>query len=304
LSTTATEQPNDRPGPAPDRTTRGRGVRSPLLGGHVSLWLAVTWISLVSLTAVFADLLPLIPYDVPVTGLRSRTEPFHDTRELLGTDIFGRSMLSRLTYGARQSLLIGVGAVAAAMIVGLALGAVAGYLRGAVDAVLRVVLDDQLSVPPLVVLLAIAAVGRRSVWSVVIGLSVVGIPAYARLARAQTLALANRDYVLAARAMGAGHLRVIARELLPGVVVSLLAYTFLHMGLMIVAEGALSFLGLGIPPPNPSWGGMVNDGRRYLATEPFLVFVPAACLVLTVLSFTVIGNRVHRLLDARQAVPL
>jgi peptide/nickel transport system permease protein len=285
--------------PKPTTVTPGHVTRD----GRMPFRLAFAWLALVGFAAAFADLLPLMPYDVPVEGLRPRTRPFQNPGEPLGTDALGRSMVSRLTYGARQSLLVGAGAVGAATIVGLVVGTVAGYLRGAADAVLRVLMDAQLAVPPLVLLLAVAAVGRHSVWSLLIGLAFVAIPTYARLARAQTLALAGRDYVLAARAMGAGKLRVIIRELLPGVALSLLAYTFLHMGLVIVAEGALSFLGLGIPPPSPSWGGMVNDSRRYLGTEPFLVFVPAGFLVLTVLAFTVVGDRARRLLDAREAVP-
>jgi peptide/nickel transport system permease protein len=281
----------------------GRRPSTSIRAGRVLFWLACSWLLLLVIVAAGAALLPLRPYDVPVTGLPPRTAPLSGTAELLGTDGLGRSMASRLVYGARQSLLVGGGAVAVSMLVGLVLGVVAGYLRGTADAVLRVLLDAQLSIPPLVLLLAVSATGRRTVWTVAIGLALVGIPTFARLARAQTLAVVNLDYVVAARAMGAGHLRVIIRELLPGVVMALLTYAFLHMGLVIVAEGSLSFLGLGIPPPSPSWGGMVSDGRRYLATEPFLVFVPAACLVLTVLSFTLIGDRVRRLLDAREAVP-
>src|SRR5262249_6747332 len=151
--------------------------------------------------------------------------------------------------------------------------------------------------PPLVLLLTIAAFADRTVWTVIAGLSVVGVPTFARLARAQTLTLSRREYVLAARAMGATRLRGAVRELLPGVGLALAPYAFMFFAIVIVAEGSLSFLGLGVPPPSPSWGGMVNDGRVYLATSPHLVFLPAACLTLTVLSFTTIGDRVRRRFD-------
>lgn len=265
-----------------------------VFGGRVIVWLSVGWLAVVVLAAVFADLLPLQPYDLPVAGMRPRTPPGFAFPEPFGTDVVGRSMLSRLVYGARQSLLIGLIAVAGAMVAGLVIGMAAGYLRGRTDALLGVVLDSSLAIPPLVLLLAIAAVGQRTVWTVALSLAIVGVPSFARLARAGTLALADRDYVLAARAMGATHLRVIRRELLPPVFRSVSTYAILFLGTMIVAEGSLAFLGLGVPPPSPSWGRMVNDGRPFLGTQPSLVFVPAACLVLTVVACSAIGDRIHR----------
>lgn len=262
--------------------------------GRVLLWLSVGWLAVVVVAAVFADLLPLRPFDLPVTDLRPRTAPGFGFPEPLGTDVVGRSVLSRLVYGARQSLLIGTVAVVGAMVAGLVIGMAAGYLRGKVDALLGIVLDTALAIPPLVLLLAVAAVGHRTVWTVALSLAVVGTPSFARLARAGTLALADRDYVLAARAMGASHLRVVCRELLPPVFRSVSTYAVLFLGTMIVAEGSLAFLGLGVPPPHPSWGAMVNDGRPFLATAPALVFVPALCLVLTVVACSTIGDRLHR----------
>ena len=267
--------------------TRSRGP------GRLLVAAAAAWLGLLLAAVLLADVLPLHAPDTPVTGLRPRTPPGLRWPEPLGTDVAGRSMLSRLVYGGRNSLLIGVVAVVVAMAAGLLLGMAAGYLRGVVDAVLRVLLDTSLAVPPLVLLLAVAALGRRTVWTVALSLALVGTPAFARLARARTLALADRDHVVAARAMGAGRLRIAAEELLPPVLVSLSTYAVLFLGTMVVAEGSLAFLGLGLPPPSPSWGRMVDEGRRYFATQPWLVFVPAACLVLTVVSCAVLSDRLR-----------
>lgn len=286
-----------RPVPA-ERARGGHGSWA----GRVVFWAAAGWIGLVVFAAVFADVLPLPGPSVPVVALSPRTPPLTQLAEPLGTDAFGRSVLSRMAFGARQSLLIGAGSVVSSLLVGLVLGILGGYLRRAVDPIVRVVLDALLSVPPLVLLLAIAAVGRRSVPALVLGLALVGVPTYARLARARTIALASRDYVLAARVMGAGPLRVLGRELLPGVLAGLVTYVFLHLGLVVVAEGSLSFLGLGVPPPTPSWGGMVDEGRRHLTTAPYLIAVPAAALVLTVLAFTILAEHARRLLELGREV--
>jgi peptide/nickel transport system permease protein len=268
---------------------------------NILFWVAVGWIAIVVFVAVFADVLPIHRYDGIIDGMPPREAPRLSIHEPLGTDVIGRSIVSRLIYGARQSLLIGLGSVTIAMSIGVAIGMTMGYLRGWVDEVGSVFLDAFLAFPPLVLLLAIAAIGARDVSTVIVGLSILGIPTFARLARANTLALADREYVQAARAMGAGHRRIIVRELLPNAIFPLSSYAFLYMAVVIVAEGSLSFLGLGVPPPKPSWGGMVNDGRQFLQTQPYLVFIPAACLLFTVLAFTIVGDRARRRFDVRES---
>jgi peptide/nickel transport system permease protein len=265
---------------------------------QIALWLSVTWIGLVVFFVVFAGILPIPRYDVIIEGLRPRTAPYLGVPEFLGTDTLGRSVTSRLIYGARQSLIIGVASTVLAMVAGLTIGALAGYFRGVVDAAVSVLLDAVLSIPGLLLLIAIAAVGQRSVTTIVIGLAVLGVPTFARLSRATTLSLVDREHVVAARAMGARHHRIIVRELLPDVVLRLLSYAFFFMAAVIVVEASLSFLRLGVPPPNPSWGGMINDARPFLQSQPYLVFIPAACIVFTVASFTVIGDWLRRRFDA------
>ncbi|OAA19784.1 peptide/nickel transport system permease protein [Frankia sp. EI5c] len=266
----------------------------------VALTLSLAWIALVLAVAVFADLLPLRPYGAIVAGLDARTPPGW-VREFLGTDAIGRSITARLAYGARESLVVGVGSTGLAMAVGLALGLAAGFFRRWLDTTISLLLDALLAVPALVLLLAIAAVGRRGTATVVVGLAVVGMPSFARLARANTLALADRPHIEAARALGAGPGRILRRELLPEVAVRVAPFAFVFVAFAVVAEASLTFLGLGVPPPTPSWGGMINDGRPYLQGEPYLVFVPAGCVFLTVAAFTTVGDRARRRLDGRDS---
>jgi peptide/nickel transport system permease protein len=262
-------------------------------------WLAVAWLGSIVASAILADLLPLTDYDTIVPELSARAGVLSSLQEPFGTDALGRSVLSRIVFGARQTITVGLVGTAGSMLIGTVIGMAAGYFRGRLEAVLNVLLDAMLAIPPLVLLLTVAAVGRRDVVTVVVGIVIVGTPTFARLARANTLRVRNRTFVTAARAMGARPSRIIGREVMPSVVLGLTSFAFLFLGLVVVVEGTLSFLGLGIPPPSPSWGGMINDGRQYLDGAPHLVFVPCAFLVLTVLSVRTIGDRVQDRIDAR-----
>lgn len=261
---------------------------------RVGVWLAIVWLGLVVAAAVLADLLPLQRYDRIVNDLRPRLAPRLSIDEPFGTDSLGRSVTSRLIFGARQSLIVAVVSTVIAMSAGCLIGITAGYFRGVVDRVVSVVVDAVLAIPALVLLLAIASVGKRSLITVVVALGLVGMPTFVRLARAKALALGGQEYVTAARAMGATHRRIVMRELLPSVVLPVSTYGFLFLGFVTVVEATLSFLGLGVPPPSPSWGGMVNDARPFLESDPALVFVPAACILFTVLSFSVLGDHARR----------
>lgn len=265
-----------------------------------SLWVgcACGWLIAVVFGAVFADVLPLRDYARLVSGLPTRSG-LQWGAEVLGTDAIGRSQGSRIIYGARPSLTVGLCSVALGTVVGIPLGAVAGYFRGPIDAVIRVLLDTLLSLPAIVVLLAAAAVGKRDLTTMVIALAAVIAPVVARLARTTTVALAGRESIVAARAMGATHLRILLRELCPEVALRISPLMFLIFGQVVVAEGTLSFLGLGLAPPTPSWGGMVNDGRTFLSTDPLLVFVPSMCLLFTVMSFTILGDALRTKFDRR-----
>jgi peptide/nickel transport system permease protein len=275
-------------------------ARPPKRRGRWLFWLAAGWLVVISSLAILADVLPLEPYAVPIGP--PRQPPFWTWSEPLGTDQLGRSMTSRLIYGARVSLAVGVAAVTIGILVGGLVGLVAGYFRRATESIIGVLIDTMLAFPPLVLLLAITAVMTQSFRSLVIGLGVVSIPAFARLSRANTLPFGQREFVIAARSMGARHGRVLFREILPNVAFPVASYAFVVLAAVIVGEGSLSYLGLGIPPPQPSWGGMIASGRDLIATDPYLVFVPAAALLLTVFSFNVVGDRARRRFDVRESM--
>jgi len=261
-------------------------------------WLAVGWIAAIVLAAAFADLLPLpSPTDMDMLERRMPPSPAH----WLGTDRLGRDMLSRLVYGARISLTVGVLAPLIGLIAGGALGIIAGYFRGRLETVVVGGVDVLLAFPPLVFALAVTAYLGQTVANLTYIIGILSIPAFTRVARAATLSLAQREFILAARAMGATELRILARELLPNVVLPLLAFFLLAVAVTIVVEGALSFLGLGVPPPAPSWGSMIGEGRESLEMAPRIAFLPAMFMFLTVLSFNVVGDTLRVLTDPRQA---
>ncbi|MFI6406064.1 ABC transporter permease [Streptomyces sp. NPDC050548] len=258
--------------------------------------LAYTWLAVIILAAVFADILPLAPYDRPV-GLPRQTPSLHSLDLLLGTDQLGRSLLSRCVYGARVSLLVGAGAGLIGSAVGAVLGMVGGYLRGRTDSVIRLIADAMLAFPPLILLLALAAVLTPSVSTILIGLTLLVVPTFIRLARANTLSWASREFITAARNMGASRRRILAREILPNLLPALGAYLPVVMAALIVAEGSLSFLGMGIPPPSPSWGGMISDGKDSVGDYPHLVFVPTAFIFLTVFALNQAGDHLRHRFD-------
>jgi peptide/nickel transport system permease protein len=257
--------------------------------GGINFYVSVAWLVLVISLGLFADLLPLKGYGEISEVYRQR--PGLRWIEFLGTDAVGRSMLSRSIYGVRASLLLGLGSVAISMAVALAFGTTAGYLQGRIGRLFDFVTDTLLAFPPLLFLLAISAAMRPSYKTLILSLSFIVFPTLARVVRASTLALSEREYILAARSLGASRARIIVRELLPNVVLPALSVSFLAIAGLIVAEGSLSFLGAGIPPPNPSLGGMIAAGQPQLSTTPHLVFVPGIVLLLTVYSLITVGER-------------
>lgn len=276
--------------PEPDVASVGR----PRKRGRIALYLALFWLGLLVLFAVLANVLPIHSPDTFVTNLPPKTPPRFSWTEPLGTDSLDRSVLSWLIFGARESLIIAVGSVVLASILGLIVGTIAGYFRGLVSSAIDVLLYAVLAVPAIVLLVAVASIGQRNTLSIIIVLGVIGAPFLARVVRTNTLSLANREYVQAAKALGSGSFRVIGREILPEVFFRVLPLQVLFAAYVVVAEASLSYLGFGLPPPSPSWGDMINSGSPFLASDPYLVFIPALCIVFTVASFTTIGDRLRR----------
>jgi peptide/nickel transport system permease protein len=257
---------------------------------------SVIWIALVALGAIFADLLPIpSPTDMDMLGKRALPSSEH----WLGNDVLGRDVFSRLIYGGRISLTVGLLAPVIGVTIGGALGMLAGYFRGRLETFVTGGVDVLLAFPPLVFALAVTAYLGQSVLNITLVIGVLGIPAFTRVARAVTLSLSEREFVTAARALGATHGRILLRELLPNVALPLVAFFLLGVAVTIVVEGALSFLGLGVPPPAPSWGSMIGEGRESLDIAPWLAFLPALFMFLTVLAFNVIGDTLRALTDPR-----
>ena len=260
-------------------------------------WMAVGWTVLALAAAALAGLLPLpSPTDMDMLARRG---PF-SAEHWLGTDTLGRDELSRLIHGARISLTVGLCAPVIGLVFGGALGMLAGYFRGRFETLVVGSMDVLLAFPPLILALAVTAYLGQSLLNLTCILGVLGIPAFMRVARASTLTLARREFVIAAQALGATHARILLRELLPNVLLPLLAFFLLGVAVTIVVEGALSFLGLGVPPPISSWGSMIGEGRESLEIAPRLAFIPAAAMFFTVLSFNLIGDTLRALTDPRQ----
>jgi peptide/nickel transport system permease protein len=256
---------------------------------RLGLWVATAWLAFVVFCAIFAGLLP-IEHWTKADVANGLLPPSLSWPQPLGRDTNGYSLLTQCIYGARVSLTIGLIAVGVGVLIGIVIGLLAGWYGKAVDAVVGVGTNTVLAFPPLILLLAIIAVYGNSVKTLALGLAVLSVPTYTRLMRAQTLSIRQRDYVLAARAMGATNRRLMWREVLPNAILPVLSYSFIVIAVTIVAEGSLSFLGYGVPSPRPSWGGMIADGQRKLKTDPHLVFVPATVMFLTVLSLNRVGE--------------
>lgn len=271
--------------------------RQPGSGLGAGFWIAAGWVGLVVVAAILGDLVPGI--QDPLSQDYANVAATPGGEYLLGTDWIGRDMLSRTVYGARTSLIVGLLAVLFGMLVGGTLGLVAGYIRGRVEKAIMILTDVVLAFPTLILLLSLAVVFGASLRVLIIGLGIASVPTFIRLSRANTLRFAQREFVLAAKSMGARPGRVILREILPNVILPVGAYSVLILAVMIVAEGSLSFLGVGVPPPSPSWGNMIAGGRPELADSPHMVFVPAMMLFATVLALNLAGDRLRALTDAK-----
>jgi peptide/nickel transport system permease protein len=257
---------------------------------------AVAWIVLIGLAAALAGALPIVsPTDMDILARRAPPGAEH----WLGTDQLGRDEFSRLIYGARISLTVGLLAPVIGVLIGGSLGMLAGYFRGRFETLTVGGVDVLLAFPPLVFVLAVTAYLGQSVLNITLVIGVLGIPAFTRVARAVTLSLSEREFVVAARALGATHARILLRELLPNVALPLVAFFLLGVAVTIVVEGALSFLGLGVPPPAPSWGSMIAEGRENLDIAPWLAFLPALFMFLSVLAFNIVGDTLRALTDPR-----
>ncbi len=260
-------------------------------------WLAALVLAAIVVAAVFAEW--LAPYGANEQDITQRLKPPDLHGHVLGTDEVGRDILSRMFYGARVSLLVGVIAVAVSCPVGVLIGLVAGYVGRRTDDVLMRITDIQLAIPTILLAIAVVAVLGPGVRNVIITLTVTGWTLYARLVRGEALGVKTRDFVLAARAAGAGDTRIMLRHVLPNVLTPVIVVAVFAVANMIILEATLSFLGLGVEPSVVTWGRMLNAGRLYLSTAWWLTAFPGLAIFLTVLAVNLLGDHLRDWLDPR-----
>lgn len=266
------------------------GDRSYILAGLVILFLMTASALLAPLTA---------PYSPSAQNLES--DLLSPSKEhLLGTDKLGRDILSRIVYGARISLWVGISTVSLSLLIGVFIGSLAGYFGNWIDQLLMRIVDVLMAFPGILLAIAITAVLGPGLNHVILALCLTGWTSYARLVRGEILALKEKDFIHAAQALGGRPFRVILFHMLPNLVPPLLIQSTFGMAAAVIAEGSLSFLGLGVQPPVPSWGSMLNEGRQFLLVAPHLTTFPGLAIVTTVLGLNLVGDGLRNRLDKKR----
>jgi peptide/nickel transport system permease protein len=287
--------------------------RSRRKGLGITAWLSIGWLTLVVGLAVLAPVLPLDDPKAIINGI-ARRGPLADLGaapgHLLGGDYNGRDMLSRLIWGARTTLLVSTLAVLLGFVLGGALGLLGGYFRGKVDAAVSLLLDVFLAIPAVILALALVTIlrsqpgtnggGLDPTIALIIAIGLVSVPVLGRITRASTLTWSQREFVLAARAEGAKHRRVLFRDVLPNVLPAMYSIALLGIAVAIVAEGTLAILGAGVEPDTPTWGNMIALGRNNLQRAPHMVFEPALMIFFTVLALNMLGDVIRTHFDVRE----
>jgi peptide/nickel transport system permease protein len=260
--------------------------------GFVSL----LFILLVILIAILAPI--IAPFD-PVYQNREAFLAGPTGQNVMGTDDLGRDVLSRIIFGSRISLLVGFATVVISIIVGIMIGMISGYFGGIVDMLIQRVMDAIMAIPALILALFIAALLGPAIQNVIIALVIIEIPRFARIVRGEMMRIRETNYVEASRSVGANPLRIILKHGLPNMMAPIIVMASLAFGQTIIAEASLSFLGIGTPPPNPSWGLMLSDASRYMEGAPWLVLFPGLALSLLVLAFNLLGDALRDYLDPK-----
>jgi peptide/nickel transport system permease protein len=262
-------------------------------------WINIVGLVFIAVFIIVAIFAPLIaPFDPNAQDLKAvLTQP--STQHLLGTDELGRDTLSREIYGAQISLIVGIVAVLVAVVFGTILGLCAGYFGGWTETIIMRFIDALMSIPPLVLMLSIAAVLGGGLKNILIALGIGMVPTYCRLTCGQILSLKESDFIIATTAIGANDIRIMFRHLLPNSFPVLLVAMTMNIGFAILAEASLSYLGIGIVPPTATWGSMVSSGYKFLTSNPILSFAPGLSILAVVLSFNLVGDGLRDALDPR-----
>jgi peptide/nickel transport system permease protein len=258
--------------------------------------LGLVVVFLVVMTSVAASI--VAPFDPLKLSLSNRIKAPSD-EHVFGTDHFGRDILSRVLYGGRVSLYVGVLSVVFAAGIGIVLGAVGGYFGGRIDYAIVLIMDALISFPSVLLAIGLMAVMGPGVKNIIIALALVGIPTYGRVVRGAVLSIRQKEYIEAARNAGSGHLKIIFLHILPNTMAPLTVVTTIGVANAILIEAALSFLGLGVPPPAPSWGNILSDGRNFISQAPWLTIFPGLAITLSVLGFNTLGDGLRDVLDPK-----
>lgn len=259
-------------------------------------------VALVVLLAIAAPLIaPYSPDEQMFDGLTLEGAPLPPSAQfLLGTDTLGRDLFSRLLYGARTSLVIGLVANGIAVTIGLLIGILSGYMRGIVGGALMRFTDLMMAFPALLLAIVLAALLRPSLWIVAMVIALVNWVQVARIVYTETRGLVERDFILAERSLGAGHGRILFHHILPHLIPTAIVWGTLGIATTVLLEATLSFLGIGVQPPTPSWGNIIFESQSYFQAAPWLVFIPGAVILLTALSFNLVGDALRDILDPTQ----
>ena len=253
-------------------------------------------IGLLMLIAVLAPL--LAPFDYATQNLQ-KTKLSPNTEYLLGTDEFGRDILSRILHGSRISLIIGLGSIVIGMVIGVSLGLIAGYFGGFIDFIIMRLVDVMLAFPYFLLAIAIIILLGPGIFNIMLTIGIYNVPTFIRAIRGVVLSQREKEYIEAARAFGENDFNIIFRYLLPNCIPSIIVYATLRMGSAILIASILGFLGLGITPPTPEWGAMLSGGRAYLRSAPHIVLFPGIAIMIAVLSFNLLGDGLRDVLDPR-----
>lgn len=259
-------------------------------------------VALVVFLAIAAPMIaPYSPDEQMFDGLTLEGAPLPPSAQfLLGTDTLGRDLFSRLLYGARTSLVIGLVANGIAVTIGLLIGILSGYMRGIVGGALMRFTDLMMAFPALLLAIVLAALLRPSLWIVAMVIALVNWVQVARIVYTETRGLVERDFILAERSLGAGHGRILFHHILPHLIPTAIVWGTLGIATTVLLEATLSFLGIGVQPPTPSWGNIIFESQSYFQAAPWLVFIPGAVILLTALSFNLVGDALRDILDPTQ----
>lgn len=275
-----------------------------------AFWMPATWLIFIIACAFSAHWWPLPQFDqmdwgnqaaLPWSEVLNRSGADTCFVHVLGTDSVGRDILARLLFGARISLTIGFFSTLIGMLIGGGLGMLSGFYRGRFETLIGGAMDTMLAFPNLVLLLAVTYLIGASLTNITLVLGCLTVPAFCRVARANTLRFVELEFVQAARALGARDRTIILQEILPNVLIPLSVYALLVMAYLIIIEGGLGFIGLSVPAPTPSWGGMIAEGYGVLKHAPHVSLIPMAAMFMTILSFNLLGDRLRSLADARES---